>query len=248
MEQKELLLEANSNLSLIDTLEMQQGTEIIFKARGRDRVPQKILRVHQSFCLKQPNRKPIHLSEGDYIAAYKTPQTKENGCYYLAPLSEKELRIINNILKELYGSSLKKEKVLNHPVSIDDLPVLPIQNETFRALEVNSKITYASDGKSKTGLACIIRLNKDLSFWVVKNKKYTYKASKNDYFLVISKKSKKKDLIYLTPIPKEDVPAIKAQDKKERISRKYQANKFLKLTEVFHTPNIKNTHKQKVKD
>lgn len=242
MEQKEIFLKANPNLSLIDVLEMQKDTEIIFKARGRAGVPQKILRVHQNFCLDQqcPKHDPIHLTDGDYIAAYKTPLSETvSGAFYLARLSEKELKIIDNILKRHFKTSLAEEKKSNYRISIDNLPLLPVQKAAHDSIFVYSTVRYKSDGKSSSGLNSIVLLNKNLKFVVNATEKYTYQAHKGDYFGVVSKKHASKTKFYLIPISKDDLPAIKMQDKKEVILRKHQANNFLKLKSIFTSQNTK---------
>lgn len=239
MEQNEFFLKANPNLSLIDTLEMQRGTEIIFKARGRKGVPQKILRVHQNFCLIQPNKEDIHLADGDYIAAYKTPQSETvSRSYYLARLTEKELNEINQLLEKSHGTSLKNEKANNSPILLQNLPLLPILKSTYNTIDAKSESRYNSDGRSASGLSCIILLNEDVKFKVNKpeGEEYFYQAYKGDYFAVILKKQGKQMKFYLTPVSKDDFPSIKMQDKKEIISRKYQANKFLNLTTLIHHP------------
>ena len=212
---------------------MQEGTEVIFKAYGRDGVPQKILRVNQNFYLEQPNVKSIHLKKGNYIAAYKTPKTKTcPNALYLAPLHEKELNEIDKILKDKFNTSLEEEKMANNLVSISLLPMLPICHSTLVAIDLCSREAYKSDGKSKTGLLSIKQLDKDVSFWVNKPKKYTYQAHKGDYFVVISKNNGK---LYLAPVSWDNVPSIKMQDKKERISRTYLSN-FPTLKKVLHQP------------
>ena len=238
MEKNEVILQENPNLSLIDTLEMQKGTEVIFKARGRHRVPQKILRVHQNFCLIQhPHLNPIHLTDGDYVAAYKTPLTKTvSGAYYIAPLTKNELKVIDDILKKHFNTSLEAEKKANHPSLLKTLPMLAINQNTYARIDENSTTHYNSDGCSSIGLSHIISLNRDMQFAVVNpDEKYTYHANKDDYFAVILKKTKNNSKFYVVPFSKDDFPTIKMQDKKEMIARKYQLNKFLRFKSVFHS-------------
>ena len=242
MEQNELFLAANPNLSLIDTLEMQPETEVIFKARGRKGVPQKILRVHQDFCLIQPDRESIHLKDGDYIAAYKTPQSETmSRSYYLARLTEKELNTIDQLLKKNHETSLKNEKANNNPISLENLPILPSLKSTYNTIDAKSETRYNSDGKSTSGLSCIIRLNEDIKFKVNKpeGEEYFYQAYKGDYFAVVLKKQARQIRFNLIPVSKDDFPSVKMQDKKESISRKYRANKLLKLAGVFHRAHTK---------
>ena len=247
MENEELYLKESPNLSLIDTLEMQPGTEVIFKAHGRAGVPQKILRVHQDFCLIQPGKEDIHLADGDYIAAYKTPQSSTmSRSHHLARIYESELNLIDDILKNVFDTSLKKEKAANNPISIKDLPMLPVRATTIGAIDMESKTIYESDGKSKSGLHSIVRLNKDMSFWVIKDEKYLYKAHKGDYFVVIYEKRANKQIPYLAPVSKDDEPAIKMHDKKEIIARKYEANKLLGLKTLIHHPR-KKTKQQRTR-
>ena len=243
MEKNELFLTANPNLSLIDTLEMQPETEVIFKARGRKGVPQKILRVHQNFCLLQENRQPIHLENGDYIAAYKTPRSETvSRSYYLARLTEKELDTIDQLLKKSHETSLKNEKANNNPILLENLPTLPILKSTYNMIDAKSESRYNSDGKSASGLSCIIRLNEDVKFKVNKpeGEEYFYQAYKGDYFAVVLKKQARQIRFNLIPVSKDDFPSVKMQDKKESISRKYRANKLLKFAGVFHCAHIKD--------
>ena len=240
MTEDTIFLETNSKLPLIDIIEMLPGTEVIFKAHGRVGVPHKILRVAGTFSCEQnalsKTKSYLHLKSGDIVAAYKVPQSAtDSRAYHLACLGAAQLKDVDNILQRRFNTSLKAEQLSNRSVSLNDLDRIEIPQNTYAVIALKSIEKYKSNGQNGYGLTSIIQLKSNMKFLATNTSKissrndFIYQAHEGDFFAVLFQKENGKDKIYLCPISKNDVPFIKAQDKKQQILYRYEANNVKKL-------------------
>lgn len=234
------------NLCLIDSIQMQTDADVILKAQGRLGLPHKIIRINQDCVCVDDNDIRTVLSAGDYIAAYRIAENQRlTGSFLVVHLSENDLKKINSILEYRFHSSLKKEQASNVLPNVLDLPYLTVSKDVIDTLSLKSKELYSSDGESSTKLFSIIQLNENIAFnfcdTVKLNQTYLYQASQGDVFCVLNGENDRTLRLVLTP--REDVPAIKMREKKEKILRQSKRKKMTPkaVLHAIHRRKIEKT-------
>ena len=225
--QKTKIICASEKLSLIDAIEMQVNSAVVLKARGRIGLPHKIVRVKEKCAFMSNYGAVIKLDAGECVAAYRVPKSDYvSGEYWVARLSGKELQLIDAILQRRFASSLAKEEGENVLPCVSNFPCMTIPLNTLRSVGFRSNELYLSDGQGSTKLCAIFQLQENVSFLVLDSsnpkKKHLYRARKDDIFCLLKGNNAK--TVRLVPVSKADVPAIKMQDKKEKILRQAENN------------------------
>ena len=234
------------NLCLIDSIQMQTNADVILKAQGRLGLPHKVIRINQDCICIDDNDTRTFLSAGDYIAAYRMAEKGLlSGNFLIVRLQQNDLQKIDAILMRRFQSSLEKEQASNVLPNVQDLPYFIVSKKVAASLSVKSKELYSSDGESSTKLLSIVQLNENMSFVVCDavglNKTHLYRASLGDVFCMLRGENGRDTRLVLTP--KEDVPAIKMQEKKEKILRQPTRKKITtqKVLRALHRRKIEKT-------
>ncbi|MBE6449906.1 MAG: hypothetical protein E7013_04365 [Alphaproteobacteria bacterium] len=221
------ILNETESLSIIDVLAMQPGAQVILKAGSRPGLPQKIVRVAQDcVCLlpsMQKSNPRIQLRAGDCVASYRIAgQSRISERRHTVRLTPKDLEQINALLVRRFNSSLEKESKTHELIHIQDLPYMTIHSAAGNGLDLKSETLYTSDGKSQSKMQSIIKIKEDVCFFVLDTtdatKKHIYRAKAGEIFVLAAGATNQKTRLY--PISRDDLPAIKMQDKKERLLRK----------------------------
>ena len=233
------ILNETDELPIIDVLAMQPGAKVILKAGSRIGLPHKIVQVAQDcvclFPAFQKSKQRIQLHAGDCVASYKVASASSSSRnYHTIRLTASDLTQINNLLIRRFNSSLEKEALSHNLIRLQDLPFMTIHETAGKGLDLKSETLYTSDGKSQSKISSIIRIKEDVAFFVVDtsdpSKKHLYRANAGDFFVLATGFVNQKSRLY--PISKEDLPAIKMQDKKERLLRK-NAAKITRAQRLF---------------
>ena len=222
-------IKSTENLSLIDAIQMRSKAQVILKARGRMGLPHKLVQVGQDCLCTDDAGNTTTLKCGDYLAVYRVGiMGKATFDFRVVRLTEFELQKIDAILMRRFGSSLAKEKASNILPNVCDLPCFSVSKSVVNGLSLKADELYSSDGLSSTRLCSILRLKEDAGFFVLDTtnpkKKHMYNARKGDIFCVLA--TSKDEFVRLVLTAKEDVPAIKMQEKKEKILRQKSVKKI----------------------
>ena len=123
---------------------------------------------------------------------------------------------------------------MHNLLSLHDLPFMTIHTAVGKGLDLKSETLYVSDGKSQSKMQSIIRIKEDVCFFVLDTtnvaKKHIYKAKAGELFVLAGEFTNQKTRLY--PISRNDLPAIKMQDKKERLLRR-NAYKISRAQRLF---------------
>ena len=236
------------NLSLMDAIQMQTNAQVLLKARGRMGLPHKVIRIEQNCSYTDKDNLTISLNAGDIIAAYRVASSEHvSGNFYFVRLREKDLKTIDSILVRRFDSSLAKEQASNVLPNVRDLPYFTVSKNVFAGIALKAKELYTSDGTGSTRLTSIVQLNENLSFLVFDTmdftKRHLYQAHKGDIFCILKNDGARDETFRLVLTAREDVPAIKMQEKKEKIlgKRKDKKTSTQKVLRILRKRKIEKT-------
>ena len=222
------VLKANERVSLLDVIEIETDSSVVLKCGGRIGLPHKVIQVNEACVFENARGEKTYVNAGDCVAAYRVAATdRVSGAFHVVRLTDNELMRINDILVRRFNSSLDKEKAVNTLPCVTDLPCMGISSVAVKGLRLKGRDIYVSDGRSSTNLRAIFQLTEPVSVWVNgtngTNERHLYRARQGDVFVLLMGVGERS--ARLVPVSKEDVPAIKMQEKKEKLLRSWREEK-----------------------